>query len=669
VLIGDAYLGSQDLYLTPMAEPSLLPRLLNRKLTSAPIQTPGVELHATTIATMLFGRTLLRPGYIWQVLMLALPLLLIAIAVFRLRAFMGVLAVILIACASLLVASWSFNSYGVILPLACAWLGGTLLTPGGLSLRYGHERLVREETEAERKQIMDILSRSVSPEVAEEMRRGGDQIMLLNERRTVTIIFTDIRNFTTLSENSDPGHVVTWLNEYFSRMNEVVQQHGGFINKFIGDGLMIVFGAPLKQDEREQARRAVDCGLAMLAEVARLRQEWQATDRPQIQIGVGVHTGEASCGIVGAEQRLEYTVIGDAVNLASRLESKTKDVNVPLLLSGTTASLLGDEYKTLALGEVEVKGKIVMTEVFSQGLKKRTPSGAQGFEQYAGRGPDKRLIKAAAGGRGGIEAAQFFAAGVRLSEAGRYREALARFTEALKHNPGWPEAYYNMGVIFGRLKRTDEARKAYQRAIQSDTHLVAAYNNLGSIELDAGRYAEAIDAFRQIVRLSPQTADAHRQLGKAYALSGSTVDAIDSLKQSARLKPNAETFYDLGVVYGEAGHFSEAAAAFYEAVRLKPKDAAAAYYNLGVSRGELAQYQEALKAYLGAIRYRPNYAAARYNLALVYLKLSREREARQQLEILRALDPELAKSLAALFAGGTAQISQYRSIPDDWVKT
>lgn len=365
VLIGDAYLGSQDMHSTPLAEPSVLPRLLNGALPSAPVQTPGVEIHATALTTMLFGRTPVRPRYGWQILLLVMPLALVGWAVLGLRALWGILVALMVTAAVLLISSWAFNSDGLILPLASAWVGTLLLTPIGLGLRYGHERVLREETEAERAKIMDIFARCVSPEVAEEMRRRGDQLTLINERRTVTVIFTDIRGFTAISENAEPDKLVEWLNEYFRRMNAIISAHGGFINKYMGDGLMIVFGAPIARDDGESARAAVACGLEMLAEVERINEAWRGTDRPTIKIGVGINTGKASCTVVGAERRLEYTVMGDTVNLASRLETKTKDVGEPMLISEATARLLGDEYETHSLGEVEVRGKLAKTVVFT----------------------------------------------------------------------------------------------------------------------------------------------------------------------------------------------------------------------------------------------------------------------------------------------------------------
>src|SRR5205085_4792707 len=161
------------------------------------------------------------------------------------------------------------------------------------------------------------------------------------------------------------AEVVAWLNDYFSRMHRIISFYGGHINKYIGDGLMIVFGAPVNRSEKLEARAAVLCGLEMLEEVERMNDEWKGTGRPHISIGVGIHTGEATCGVVGAPGRLEYTIIGDTVNLASRLESTTKEAAVALLVSSATAELLGVDYVTEPLGDFKVKGKTVSTSVFT----------------------------------------------------------------------------------------------------------------------------------------------------------------------------------------------------------------------------------------------------------------------------------------------------------------
>ncbi len=366
VIIGATNNDAPDLFFTPFYEPSPLARLFDRGLPVIPARVPGVELHATAAATMLFGRALTRPGYGWQIALVLLALALASLPVFYLRAFLAFACVACIAVALLAVSMWAFDARGLILPLASSWLAVGLFAPAGFALRYAHERAVREEKEAERAQIMDILSRCVSTEVAEELWQRRDQVALGGESRVVTVVFTDIRGFTTLSESAkSSAEVVTWLNDYFSRMHKIISFYGGHINKYIGDGLMIVFGAPVDRGAKLEARAATLCGLKMLEEVARMNREWEGTGRPHIAIGVGIHTGEATCGVVGAPGRLEYTVIGDTVNLASRLESTTKEAGVPLLVSSATAALLGVDYETEPLGDVKVKGKTESTSVFT----------------------------------------------------------------------------------------------------------------------------------------------------------------------------------------------------------------------------------------------------------------------------------------------------------------
>src|SRR2546423_2076826 len=366
VIIGATNNDAPDLFFTPFYEPMSLARLFDRNLPVIPARMPGVEIHANAAATMLFGHTLRRPATGWQVALVLLALALASLPVFYLRALLAFVCVAVIAVALLAASAWAFDPHNTILPLASSWLALGVFAPLGFALRYAHERAVREEKEAERAQIMDIFSRCVSTEVAEELWQRRDQVELGGEARVVTIIFTDIRGFTTLSESANSSaEVVAWLNDYFSRMHRIISFYGGHINKYIGDGLMIVFGAPVNRGEKLEARAAVLCGLEMLEEIERMNEEWKGTGRPHIAIGVGIHTGEATCGVVGAPGRLEYTIIGDTVNLASRLESTTKEAGVALLVSSATAELLGVDYVAEPLGDVQVKGKTISTSVFT----------------------------------------------------------------------------------------------------------------------------------------------------------------------------------------------------------------------------------------------------------------------------------------------------------------
>jgi adenylate cyclase len=213
------------------------------------------------------------------------------------------------------------------------------------------------ESAVERERVRGLLGMHVSEQVMEHLLSG--RMPEGGERRAVTICFTDIRDFTRLSESQPPEETVRLLNLYFSRMCEVVAAHGGVVNKFLGDGMLIVFGAPAPQPD--DASRALAAARAMLAEAERLRE---GGDFPGLRIGVGLHRGEAVVGNVGGAQRQEYTVIGDTVNTASRVQDSTKALGRSLLLTREVRDALG-EVALEPLGTHPVKGRLQPLELFS----------------------------------------------------------------------------------------------------------------------------------------------------------------------------------------------------------------------------------------------------------------------------------------------------------------
>lgn len=207
----------------------------------------------------------------------------------------------------------------------------------------------------EKEKVRSLLGKVVSNQIAEELLRGKT-VQLGGEIRTVTVLFTDLRNFTTTCEKMQPEEVLHFLNRYLDCMANVVEKHGGVIDKFIGDAIMAIFGAPVSLPDH--ARRAVECGREMHAELKLLNEKLRQEGRPEIAMGVGIHTGEVVAGNMGAENRLNYTVIGDTVNVAARLESETKPVGRSPLFSQATleAACLSADEVTL-IGPLHVKGR------------------------------------------------------------------------------------------------------------------------------------------------------------------------------------------------------------------------------------------------------------------------------------------------------------------------
>jgi len=212
----------------------------------------------------------------------------------------------------------------------------------------------------ERDKVRNLLGKVISPEIAEELIRSD--VQLGGEEKEITILFTDLRGFTSLSENRTPGEVLDFLNEYLTRMTAVIDKHSGVVDKYIGDAIMALFGAPLEL--RDHAGRAVDCALEMIEELEYSNAAFKARGWPQLAMGVGVHTGKVVVGNMGSKDRLNYTAIGDGVNLASRLESATKEFGVPIIVSEATM-MQAPVFQYRELDIIQVKGKQQAVRIFT----------------------------------------------------------------------------------------------------------------------------------------------------------------------------------------------------------------------------------------------------------------------------------------------------------------
>jgi adenylate cyclase len=202
----------------------------------------------------------------------------------------------------------------------------------------------------------------VAPAVVQEIMKHPDNLRLGGERRELTILFTDIRGFTTLSENLAPEELVKVLHDFLNPMSNIIIQHRGTIDKYIGDAIMALYGAPL--DLPDHARLACRTGLDMVATLRELGSQWAAQGRPQFRIGVGINSGVAAVGNMGSDRLFDYTAVGDNVNLASRLEGLNKYYGTEILISQATVNNLHGEFILRPVDLVQVKGKAQHLEVF-----------------------------------------------------------------------------------------------------------------------------------------------------------------------------------------------------------------------------------------------------------------------------------------------------------------
>lgn len=347
VLIGQSSTAGKDLYPTPVFR--FPQRGESRRLLS------GIEIHAAAIATLLSGKTIRPMDAPWQGAINFLLVASVVASVAALRPVHSAPAFFGIVLGTYLLAQILLSEYQIWMKYVSTETAMILALPAGLGYRYAQERRLKARAMAEQRQLMGLFERYVSPEVAAEIWRRRGEIALTGEERTATIIFSDIRNFTAITAGRSSAEVLSWLNEYFTTMSGVVRSNRGFINKFIGDGLLLVFGVPLSEGVENDAIRAVGAALQMLEHVQELNAN-RPPERPFLQIGIGIHTGSLIAGNVGASDRLEYSVIGETVNLASRLEGLTKEFKVPIVMSASTAELVRKRYAITSLGEASVRG-------------------------------------------------------------------------------------------------------------------------------------------------------------------------------------------------------------------------------------------------------------------------------------------------------------------------
>ena len=325
------------------------PGLLDLRTTPLETAFPGVEIHANIIQGVLDQTVMHKPGYTTGfefVLLLVLGLILTFL--------LPVLSPLwgLIASATMLflliagnIAVW--ESYQLVLPIASPVL--LVIIMFTLQMTYGFF----VETRGKR-QLAHLFGQYVPPELVDEMSANMEEINLDGEIREMTVLFSDVRNFTTISENTEPKELTQLINGFLTPITEIIHNERGTIDKYMGDAVMAFWGAPL--EDHQHALHAMTAAIKMVERIKELQPEFKARGWPEIRIGVGVNTGEMNVGNKGSEFRVDYTILGDAVNLGSRLEGLTKIYGVDIIAGETTRHAV-PEFEFRELDRVKVKGK------------------------------------------------------------------------------------------------------------------------------------------------------------------------------------------------------------------------------------------------------------------------------------------------------------------------
>ena len=221
-----------------------------------------------------------------------------------------------------------------------------------IACAYSYRYLIEDNKKAK---IQKAMGKYLSTEVMQNVVENIDNIELGGKRADITVLFADIRNFTSISENMDANSVTMILNEYFSALVPIIEEYGGVLNKFMGDAVLAIFGEPKKTDNH--ALEAVQCAFKMLKKVKHLQDKWMDEGKPKIEIGIGISSGEAFIGNIGSQERLEYTVIGDTVNTASRIENYNKVYKTNFLISEETYKRVKNHVDVITINNVMIRGK------------------------------------------------------------------------------------------------------------------------------------------------------------------------------------------------------------------------------------------------------------------------------------------------------------------------
>lgn len=413
VMIGASAEGLRDVLVTPLGD-----------------ERPGVHIHAEVIEQALAESTLFRAWDLMRPVEIAAAVfvcLILLLFLPRMSAAFGFGVSVVLIGALFAGSYYAFRAERLLIdPVA----PGLIVAASFISAFV----VMFQQEQIARRFIRGAFGKFLSPLIIERLERDPALLNLEGEEREITAFFSDIRGFTTISEKLKPQQVTMLLNQYFTPMTRIVTEHKGLVDKYMGDGLAAMWNAPIDIDNHPaQAARA---SLAMVRSLGKLNAGWQA-DRslpvPEIRIGIGLHTAVARVGNFGSEDHLQYSMLGDMVNLTARLEAATKEYRAPIIISSETMTRIPD-FATVALGEITVKGRQDATVIFA----------LAGDEQVAATPAFKRFRTE-------------FEAGVAALHEGHYRAALDRFRSAA------------VGETFGLGEAAEAMAERAQAALTRET--------------------------------------------------------------------------------------------------------------------------------------------------------------------------------------------------------
>ncbi len=308
---------------------------------------PGVEINANLVQSILTRDFLHYQDDVSAVGIIFLFSVLAGILLYRFRIHIATILLAILAIVYIFFSIYTFDS-GIIMNVLYPLLSITLVYIILVVIYYLTE-------EKSRKWITSVFGKYVSPVVIENLIKNPDKINLGGEKRNITLFFSDIRGFTSISERLEPEELVHLLNEYLTEMTSIITKDQGLVDKYMGDGIMAFWGAPL--DQIDHAKMACSSSLEMMDKLRELQKKWKKEDIPSFDIGIGLNSGDAIVGNMGSNSRFDYTAMGDNVNIASRMEGLNKMYGTNIIISENTYKIVKDKFESRKLDVVKVKGK------------------------------------------------------------------------------------------------------------------------------------------------------------------------------------------------------------------------------------------------------------------------------------------------------------------------